>query len=56
MSKKKLKNGERQVKPFKINKSIVVTIPRDFLEEPTMLKQILIDKNNLLLKKVSKNE
>jgi hypothetical protein len=56
MSKKKLKDGERQVKPFRLNKSIVVTIPRDFLEEPTMLRQILIDKNNLLLKKVGKNE
>jgi len=55
MSKKKLKDGERQVKPFRLNKSIVVTIPRDFLEEPTMLKQILVDKNNLLLRKVSRN-
>jgi hypothetical protein len=56
MSRKKLKNGERWVKPFRLNKSIVVVIPRDFLEEPTMLRQILVDKNNLLLKRVEKNE
>jgi len=55
MSKKKLKNGERQVKPFKLHKSLVVVIPREFLEKPTALKQILVDENNLLLRKVSKN-
>jgi hypothetical protein len=54
MSRKKLKNRQRQVKPFKLHKSFVVVLPREFLEEPITLKQILVDENNLLLRKGEK--
>jgi hypothetical protein len=56
MSRKKLKNGERQVKPFKLHKSIVIVLPKEFLEEPITVKQILVDKNNLLLRKGDQND
>jgi hypothetical protein len=56
MSRKKLKNGERQVKTFRLHKSLVVVLPREFLEEPITLKQILIDENNLLLRKGDQND
>jgi hypothetical protein len=56
MSRKKLKNGERQVKTFRLHKSLVIALPQEFIKEPTMLKQILIDENNLLLRKGDQND
>jgi len=57
MSRKKLKNGERQVKVFRLHKSLVATLPKEFIEEENIiLKQILKNEKTLILKKVDKNE
>jgi len=53
MSRKKLKNGERLVKVFRLHKSLVTTLPGEFIEgENTTLKQILKDEKTLILQKV----
>ena len=48
MSKLKMKNNQREVKAFWLNKSIVVTLPKDFLTKPVKVKQTLEDKKLIL--------
>ena len=47
MSKLKMRNNQREVKAFWLNKSIVVTLPKDFLTKPVKVKQVL--KNGKLI-------
>ena len=48
MSKKKMEKGERTVKAFRLNKSLVIVLPKDFCNQPAWIKQVLRD-NKLIL-------